>query len=501
MRKLIAILLGAAMMLSLVIVGVSADEPTVINTAEDFANITDTGNYKLGSDIAIAARFNGTFKGTFDGAGHTVTLSGDPMFKTLDGATISNLVIVGSVSLSDNAGALCVNAYGITVSKVTNKADITTTKESGYAGGMVGQMSTSSSASATNKLVSRFTDCVNEGKISGAKKTPRLGGIVGNSAKHNNCIYTRCINKGEIAAGEGVSGSPYVAGIAGSAFGAEFYDCVNYGKLSSAAGSHMGGILGRMSPSPQGGDQSVTITGCKNSGELVSTSGVAGGIVGYVGNPADTSNPRKPELDIKQVLTIKNCENNGKITAGGGQAGGIVGYLYGVTIKDSEGADRGYYSYADIQNCVNKGDITGTGDTTFVSQIMAYSNVRDNIIKNNYGLGTVAAKDDMHAVFIGLSGDDVTLYNIEGNYVTDSTKYYAYAADEANARNRIEMSADLADKVRIATVAEIEAAMTPPTQQGGDTPSVVTGDTAVIVMIVCLVSLLGMGIALKARRA
>ena len=49
--------------------------------------------------------------------------------------------------------------------------------------------------------------------------------------------------------------------------------------------------------------------------------------------------------------------------------------------------------------------------------------------------------------------------------------------------------------------AEIEAAMTPPTQQGGDTPAVVTGDTALIVMIVCLVSLLGMGIALKARRA
>ena len=495
MRKLIAILLGAVMMLSMAVVGVSAADPEVITTAEQFAAMAADGNYKLGASIAVAARYNGTFKGTFDGAGFTITLSGDPAFKTLDGATVSNLTLEGRVSISDNAGALCVNAYGVTITKVTNKASVETTKSGGYAGGLIGQMSTASSSSADNKLVSRFTDCVNEGAISGAAGTVRIAGFVGNAAKHNNCIYTRCINKGDISAKEGISGSPYVAGIAGSAFGGEFYDCENYGKLYSAAGCHMGGILGRMSPSAQGGSQDVIITGCKNYGELVATSGVAGGIVGYAGNPAGDGG------NVKQVLTVKNCENSGKITAGGGQAGGIVGYLYGVTIQDSAGADRGYWSYADIQNCVNKGDITGTGDTTFVSQIMAYANVRDNIIKNNYGLGTVAAKDDMHAVFIGLSGDDVTLYNIEGNYVTDSTKYYAYAADEANARNRIEMSADLADKVRIATVAEIEAAMTPPTQQGGDTPAVVTGDTALIVMIVCLVSLLGMGIALKARRA
>ena len=495
MRKIIAILIGVVMMLSLVVVGVSADEPTVISTAEDFAAITADGNYKLGANIAVAAKFNGTFKGTFDGAGYTITLSGDPVFKTLDGATVSNLTLEGTVSVADNnAGGLCINAYGVTITKVTNKASIETKKSGGYAGGLIGQMSTSSSSSADNKLVSRFTDCVNEGEISGAAGTVRIAGIVGNAAKHNNCIYTRCINNGAISAKEGISGSPYVAGIAGSAFGGEFYDCVNYGKLSSVAGCHMGGILGRMSPSAQGGSQDVIITGCKNYGELVATSGVAGGIVGYCASPTGDGG------NVKQILTIKNCENQGKITAGGGQAGGIVGYLYGATIKDSTGADRGYWSYADIENCVNRGDITGTGDTTFVSQIMAYANVRDNIIKNNYGLGTITAKDDMHAVFIGLSGDDVTLYNIEGNYVTDSTKYYSYAADDANDRNRIVMSADLADKVKIATVAEIEAAMTPATpSQGGST--VPTGDTALIVMIVCVVSLLGMGIALKARRA
>jgi len=490
MRKLLTITLCVAMILSLGLIGVHADEPTVINTAEDFAAIVADGNYKLGQDIAVSAKFNGTFTGTFDGNGHTITLSGDPIFKTLDGATVSNLVIAGSVSLSDNAGGLCINAYGITVTNVTNKADITTTKKSGYAGGMVGQMSTSSSSSATNKLVSRFTDCVNEGTISGANTTPRLGGIVGNAAKHNNCIYTRCVNKGAVKAESGVSGSPYVAGIAGSAFGAEFYNCENYGELTSAAGAHMGGILGRMSPSAQGGNQDVIMSGCKNFGNLTTVSGVAGGIVGYVGNPTGDS----ADLNVKQILKMVKCENTGNITAGGGDVGGIVGYLYGVTIQ-KDGADRGYYSYVDMTNCVNRGNVAGTGENTFASQFLGYSNCRDNILKNNYGFGTVTTATEALNVFIGLSGDDITQYlQVEGNYVTVAPVNYSYAASDDNAANRVAFSDPLVTgKVTVATAAEIEAMIAP------STPT--TGDGAVWFVIVGAVALLGAAVAFKARKA
>jgi len=358
---------------------------------------------------------------------------------------------------------------------------------------MVGQMSTASSASATSKLVSTFTDCVNEGTISGANTTPRLGGIVGNAAKWNNCVYTRCINKGAVKAESGVSGSPYVAGIAGSAFGGEFYDCENYGELTSAAGAHMGGILARMSPSAQGGNQDVILSGCKNFGNLTTVSGVAGGIVGYVGNPANSDDAT---LNVKQILKLVKCVNEGTITAGGGDVGGLVGYHYGVTIQ-KDGADRGYYSYVDITECINRGNVAGTGENTFASQFLGYSNCRDNILKNNYGFGTVTTATENLNVFIGLSGDDITQYlQVEGNYVTVAPVNYSYAAADENAGNRVVFSDPLVTgKVTLATAAEIEALINPPAQN----PT--TGDSAVWLVAVGLVSILGMAVAFKARKA
>ena len=87
MRKLIAILLGAVMMLSLAIVGVSAADPEIITTAEQFAAIKADGNYKLGADIAVASTLvfkdaedkEVGFTGTLDGDGHTITVSA-PIF-------------------------------------------------------------------------------------------------------------------------------------------------------------------------------------------------------------------------------------------------------------------------------------------------------------------------------------------------------------------------------------------------------------------------------------
>ena len=91
MRKLIAILLGAVMMLSLAVVGVSAADPEVITTAEQLAAIKVDGNYKLGADIAVASTLffkdsqgNDTpFTGTLDGAGHTITVSAPGCLSTI----------------------------------------------------------------------------------------------------------------------------------------------------------------------------------------------------------------------------------------------------------------------------------------------------------------------------------------------------------------------------------------------------------------------------------
>ena len=507
MRKTLAIILVAVMMLSLAIVGVSAADPVAVATAEDFAKMDAEGSYYLTADIALSESY-AEFKGTLDGKNHTITVSGNPVFTKLTSATVSNLTVAGSVegsaSAKVNIGALCGTGANLTLTKVTNKATVSQLGDGKYAGGLVGQLNTISGAAADNKIPSTFTDCVNDGAVPGSKGKNRIGGIVGNSVKYSDAKYVRCINNGEISALEGISGTHYIAGIAGSGFGATFIDCVNNGKISSVGGTaNMGGILATMSPSAQGGDQSVTITGCVNNGTLNAVNGQCGGIVGRASSPENTDNSA---LNVKQILTLKNCKNNGPVTSGGSYAAGLVGYLYGVSKLNSEGADRGWYSYAVITDCVNTAAITGTGDETFVSQFMAYSNANDNTIKNCYGSGSVTAKDDKHAVIIGLSSADATKYAIEGNYVTDSTKYFSYAkpAEDGTASpNEIPMSADLAAKVTIATADEINAKIAAMNNPGTTDPgtSAGTGDTAVIVMIVCAVSLLGMGVALKARRA
>ena len=516
MRKTLAVILCALMILSLAVVGVSAAEPVAVTNAEDFAKMKGGDSYYLTADIELTDSY-AEFKGTLDGNNHTITVSGKPVFTKLTGATVSNLTIAGSVEASAsakvNVGALCATGANLTLNKVTNKATVSQLGDGKYAGGLVGQLDTISGAAADNKIPSTFTDCVNDGAVSGSKGKNRIGGIVGNSVKYSDAKYVRCINNGDISALTGISGTHYIAGIAGSAFGATFIDCVNNGKISSVGGTaNMGGILATMSPSPQGGDQSVTITGCVNNGTLEASNGQCGGIVGRVSSAkatktVDGSEVIDPPKCVTQILTLKNCTNNGPVTSGGSYAGGLVGYLYGIspTTASENGKDYPYCSYAVVTDCVNKAAITGTGDSTFVSQFMAYSNANENTIKNCYGSGSVTAKDDKHAVIIGLSSADATKYSIEGNYVTDSTKYFSYAApasDGTASPNEIPMSADLAAKVTIATADEINAKIA---AMNGAAPSdpgtVVTGDTAVWVLVIAGVSLLGMGIALKARKA
>ena len=501
MRKIISALLCAAMILSFAVVGISAVEGTEVKTAEEFAAMDPAGKYYLGDNITLTDSY-AEFTGTLDGNGKTITVSGKPVFDKLTSATVTNLTVAGSVTSTANVGALCATGANLTLTNVTNKASVSQTGDGKYAGGLVGQLTTISGASKDNKIPSTFTDCVNDGAISGSKGKNRIGGIVGNSVKYSDATYVRCVNNGDISALEGISGTHYIAGIAGSAFGSTFIDCVNNGKITSVGGTaNMGGILATMSPSAQGGDQSVTLTGCVNNGTLDAKNGQCGGIVGRGSSPENTDNS---SLSVKQILTLKNCTNNGPVTSGGSYAGGLVGYLYGASKLTSEGADRGWYSYAVITDCVNTAAITGTGDSTFVSQFMAYSNNNDNVIKNCYGSGSVTAKDDKHAVFIGLSGADSSKYDLEGNFVTDSTKYFSYAApdSEGNASpNERPMSDEYSAKVAIASVADAKiAAMSATTPDPGTTTTPVTGDSVVWIAALAVVSVLGMALSLKTRK-
>ncbi len=83
---------------------------TPITTAEEFANMTDTGTYYLANDIDLSGLdvpyYDKTFKGNFDGNGHSITLNGYSAFSSVERESdswakeryIKNLTLKGTVT-------------------------------------------------------------------------------------------------------------------------------------------------------------------------------------------------------------------------------------------------------------------------------------------------------------------------------------------------------------------------------------------------------------------
>ena len=101
----------------------TAESPYIIGSADDwnkFANNVSCGrpysgsHVKLTADISVTTMAGGTFSGTFDGDGHTITanISGTgsmALFNRLNGGTIKNLTVAGGISGGQHTAALLVS--------------------------------------------------------------------------------------------------------------------------------------------------------------------------------------------------------------------------------------------------------------------------------------------------------------------------------------------------------------------------------------------------------
>lgn len=199
------------------------DDPYLINSAEDFAAITwqnSSGYFKLTDNITVTKPCDDTFKGTFDGDGHTVTL-------TLN-------------VTSGNAGLFGETGGGAVIKNLTVDADVTSTAGSNYA--------------ATAGLV---------GKVSG-------------STTVENCGVTGT------ASNTSTSSSPvYVGGLIGYLTGnctvTNSYSQATVSNTNSASSSSTGGFLGKTS-----NYCTLTVKNCYSSGDVTANKGYAGGFTGYV---------------------------------------------------------------------------------------------------------------------------------------------------------------------------------------------------------------------------
>lgn len=231
-----------------------------ISSPDEFAAMDPAGSYTLAADITITAPYAKDFSGTFDGAGHTVTLDIESsetdaklgVFSVLaGGATIKNVNVAGTVTLTNGGRNSAVGGVAATISGEGNA----------------------------------IINCKNTAAITTDYRA--AGGIVGYS--DSNVAISECVNSGSIA------GSSNIGGIAGTLESGKntIENCYNVGKVASnndSQNGQRGGILGR-------GANDVTIKNCYS-----------------VGNLGEATNKCGIVASVKATCQIENCYAQGADT-------------------------------------------------------------------------------------------------------------------------------------------------------------------------------------------
>ena len=124
-KRILSLLMAFVMVVSLLPASVRAAETVTeeISSAEAFAAMSANGSYKLTQDIEVTTPYKSTFRGTFDGDGHTVTLK-------------LNVT-------SGNAGLFATTGQDAVIKNVEVTADVTSNVASSSYGtaGLVGKVS------------------------------------------------------------------------------------------------------------------------------------------------------------------------------------------------------------------------------------------------------------------------------------------------------------------------------------------------------------------------
>lgn len=354
------------------------------------------GNISQGSGNTLA-NSKMSFKGNFDGTGHTITInytSGGyhrvSVFPNAgSGSTTSsqtvfkNLTITGNINggtNTTNAGYDMAGFVGkpfgaIKFENCTNAANIQGLR---IIAGIAG--------CSTNSAPIQLIGCVNKGNITsyeGSKWNRGAGQSIGYPDDYSygtggliayasaNIVIDSCLNTGTII------GQTKVGGIVGRITGlsrtiATIKNCANTGHVEGQelnpyqsdstknragnAWSRVGGLVGEADKNTE-----LTILASYNTGSVRGLSNVAGGLVGILGTIPDDEKPHSTVA--KYSSTIAYSYNTGSITIGYEQWSGITmagssGYNFNGT---NAGGIVGVAVQANINYCYNTGAITAYG--------------------------------------------------------------------------------------------------------------------------------------------
>ena len=314
----------------------TADDPILINSAEEFAAMEADKCYKLNADITVTKPYENTFNSIFDGNGHTVTLDINEstanigLFKSLSGAAVTSVYTKGSVTGTANyVGGLAGEATGnTTIEDCHNEAEVSGAK--GNAAGLIGR--------AYNGV--EIINCSNTGTVEGSGN--RVGGIVGYSSAGEVSIE-QCANAGTVT-----GTNNQIGGIVGNVSGGTvtIENTYNTGAITGTGqySNMLGGIIGQTTKS---GPTDVLIN-CYNVGTCSfsqSTNNSIGAMVGNKSNNGSTANCYFLESSAAVAVGGVTAEGVTSKTEEEMKAAGFVSALNGsgdAFVADSANINNGY---------------------------------------------------------------------------------------------------------------------------------------------------------------
>lgn len=321
----------------------------------DATSTEQNGFTSIGSDDSKA------FTGNFDGIdynifGLTIKNGGENtgLFGYTNNATISNVTLVGgSITGSNNVGAIVGNANNTTLTNVVNSAAVSGVSN---VGGIVGSADDSA-----------IKDAINTGTINGSGDN--VGGLIGN-LQDSKLDTTKEVEKGLIGNSYNlgdVSGKGYnVGGLVGSASNSTIGDGTNlvYNRMDVTGAYNVGGIVGNM--------ESSTVQNAENSGTVEATGyttedytyhtahyasnanyTVNGVYAANAGGIAGTSSDDSTITDVLNTADVSSSQKDGNDYYDAGNVGGIVGKAVDTNITNATNQEN------EIRGAHNVGGVAG----------------------------------------------------------------------------------------------------------------------------------------------
>lgn len=419
---------------------------TAITSADDLKAMENnpSGSYYLANDIEIPANLSlftdsrTPFTGTLDGNGHTIkgytyTAASDDLmhaalFCRTKNASFKNLTMTNvniSVKSGGNFAALAAYGQGTTFENITVSGKLSASGIVNSLGGIVGSLNGGSLTKCTNKADVTITGAA------GATAAGVAGAASATTIKN-------CTNSGAISISGPIDwGRSYCAAGVTNVAG-NLISCKNTGAVSVTT---RGSVEGAVSLSAAGvvGTSTEQITSCANTGKITMNSTVEVSRSILMGGVAANAENAK----------ITKSWNKGAVTFNGvAEYGAVVGGLSAITRNVSQSWNKGAVSAkaskneldvvtgglagtaVDMRNSYNTGSVTLSGGG-YVGGLAGNAGGFDHRITNNYSTGTVkGSKGATKGQLIGIysEGDDKASNKIYNNYYTKSGKAYGFGS-------------------------------------------------------------------------